>query len=112
MSEQIVAYCGLVCTECPALIATQDGDTEKLKALALEWYGQEGDASFCRCTGCTTPGLKNKHCLACEVRLCATERGVLNCAHCNDYGCDTLNGLFKFIPLAKENLERIRATLI
>ena len=111
MSEQIIAYCGLVCTECPAFVATRENDTDKLKALALEWYGANGDAIFCLCDGCTTKGRKNKHCLECGVRLCAMERGVVNCAYCNDYGCKTLTGLFQNIPLAKENLERIRASL-
>jgi hypothetical protein len=111
MAEEIIAYCGLVCTECPALIATRQNDTVKLIALALEWYGQEKEASFCECDGCTTQGRKNNHCLECGVRLCAMERGVVNCAYCEDYGCETLTGLFQYIPVAKENLERIRATL-
>ncbi len=111
MSEQIVAYCGLVCTECPALFATQENDTAKLKALALEWYGEEDDGTSCLCDGCTTAGRKNKHCLECGVRLCAMEREVVNCAYCDDYGCETLTGLFQYIPLAKENLELIRASL-
>jgi hypothetical protein len=36
---------------------------------------------------------------------------VANCAYCDDYGCEILTGLFQDIPLAKENLERIRASL-
>jgi hypothetical protein len=111
MTTQLLAYCGLDCSQCPAYIATSENDTEKLKALALEWYGQENDATFCVCDGCTTGGRKNKHCLECGVRLCAMERGVINCAYCEDYGCETLTGLFQHIPLAKENLELIRAGL-
>jgi len=111
MTQQIIAYCGLVCTECPALIATRENDTPKLKELALEWYGAEGDAAFCLCDSCTTSGRKNNHCLECGVRLCAIERSVANCAYCEDYGCETLTGLFQYIPLAKESLERIRASL-
>ena len=111
MSKQITAACGLACTECPAFIATRTGDTEKLKILALEWYGKENDATFCVCDGCLTEGRKNHHCHECGVRACAMERGVVNCAYCNDYGCDTLLGLLQHIPLAKENLERIRASL-
>lgn len=110
MTTQLIAYCGLDCIQCPALIATRDDDNEKLIALALEWYGQEKDATFCACDGCNTEGLKNNHCLECSVRLCAMERGVANCAYCENYGCETLTGLFQYIPLAKENLERIRAS--
>lgn len=111
MMTQQTASCGLVCSECPALIATQENDTLKLKSLALEWYGAEDDGTFCLCDGCTTGGRKNKHCLECGVRLCAIERGVENCAYCDDYGCDILTGLFQHIPLAKQNLEGIRASL-
>jgi len=111
MSDQLIAYCGLVCTECHAFVATRENDNEKLKSLALEWYGQENDAQYCLCDGCTTDGQKNKHCHECGVRLCAMERGVINCAHCDDFGCETLTGLLDFIPLAKENLDIIRATL-
>lgn len=111
MAEQIIAYCGLVCTECPAFIATRTKDTDKLAALALEWYGQAGDAKTCVCDGCTEAGRINQFCRECGVRLCAIERGVTNCAHCPDYGCQKLTGLFQHIPLARENLERIRAAL-
>jgi len=111
MTDKIIAYCGLVCSDCAAFIATQENDTEKLKALALEWYGEENNATSCICDGCTTAGRKNKHCLECGVYLCASERGVINCAHCADYDCETLTGLFEFIPAAKTNLEAIRAAL-
>jgi hypothetical protein len=112
MTEAITAYCGLVCTECPAYIATREDDTDKLKALALEWYGQEDNATYCVCDGCTTDGRKNHHCHECTVRACAIEKGVPNCAYCTEYdGCETLAGLVKHIPQAKENLEKIRASL-
>ena len=111
MSDALIAACGLVCTECQAFIATRTGDSQKLKTLALEWYGKEGDATFCMCDGCTPTGHKNQFCQECGVRSCALERGVVNCAHCSDYGCDTLTGLFQHIPVAKENLEKIRTSL-
>jgi hypothetical protein len=111
MSEKIIAYCGLVCTDCPAFIATLDDDTQKLEALALEWYGKADNATYCLCDGCTTPGRKNQHCSECGVRICAMEKGVVNCAYCPDYGCETLTSLFEYIPIAKENLESIRQTL-
>jgi hypothetical protein len=111
MSPEIVAYCGLICSECPAFIATRENDLEKLEALALEWYSVEGDSSYCLCDGCNVPGRKNNHCSNCAVRSCAVERGVANCAHCVDYGCDTLTELITYIPAAGDNLERIRASL-
>ncbi len=111
MTEQIIAYCGLICTECAAYIATRENDTEKLQALALEWYGVENDATFCECDGCITDGRKNKWCGECAVNACAKEHGVTNCAHCDEYGCETLTAFFGDAPDAKTNLERIRAAL-
>ena len=111
MATELIAYCGLICTECPAYIATRQDDTNKLQALALEWYGEEDNAEFCLCDGCTTGGRKNNYCKECGVHLCAKDRGVVNCAHCDDYGCETLTTLFEHIPLGKETLDRIRASL-
>jgi hypothetical protein len=44
-----------------------------------------------RCDGCTSDGrLADKNC---PVRPCAIEKGVENCAHCDEYPCDKLKGL-------------------
>lgn len=111
MTEEITAYCGLTCTECPAYIATIEDDQEKLISLALEWYGVENNATYCVCDGCITDGRKNQWCGECAVRACAIERGVENCAHCADYGCETMTAFVENVPDARINLERIRATL-
>jgi hypothetical protein len=53
---EIIAYCGLTCSECSAYTATQEYDPGKLITLAFEWYGVENDPTFCHCDGCTTEG--------------------------------------------------------
>ena len=111
MTDQIIAYCGLNCSDCQAYIATQENDTEKLEALALEWYQVEDNSTFCLCDGCNVEGRKNAHCSDCAVRACAISHEVANCAHCPEYGCTTLIGFFQQIPVAKENLERIQVSL-
>ena len=111
MPDQIIAYCGLVCSDCAALLATQNNNTEKLKALALEWYGEENNTTSCICDGCTPAGRKNKHCSECGVHLCASDRGVVNCAHCDDYGYEKITAFFNFAPDAKAALEEIRQAL-
>jgi hypothetical protein len=110
MTDQITAYCGLICNDCQAYIATRQNDTEKLKSLALEWYQVEDNPTFCLCDGCNVAGRKNAHCSECGVRACAIAHEVVNCAHCPEYGCETLTAFFEYVPTAKENLERIRAT--
>ena len=44
MSEQMLSYCGIDCATCPAFIATQAQDFEKLTTLAGEWF--EGATAF------------------------------------------------------------------
>jgi hypothetical protein len=36
---------------------------------------------------------------------------VINCAYCDDYGCEKITGFFNFAPDAKARLEEIRQTL-
>jgi hypothetical protein len=104
---EIIAYCGLTCTDCMAYTATQENNTEKLITLALDWYGVENDAAYCLCDGCITDGRKNHWCSECKVRACAINHEVANCAHCSDYGCEIISGFFADVPLAKETLDRI-----
>jgi hypothetical protein len=114
MAERMIAYCGIVCSECDAYNATQKNDMEALAQVAAQWSAQWNvslKAEDCICDGCTTEGRKIGHCAECEIRACAVERGVANCAHCNDYGCEKLVGFFQFAPDAKATLDEIRLSL-
>ena len=46
------------------------------------------------------------------MRACGLERGVLNCAHCEDYACEKLEGFLGFVPDARAILDGIRAGLV
>jgi hypothetical protein len=114
VAEEIIAYCGLVCTKCPAYIATQADDMEALKQVAETWsqeFGAAFTAADCICDGCLGDGRTIGYCSECGVRACAIERGLVNCAHCTDYACETLAGFLKNAPEAKATLERIRLSL-
>ncbi len=114
--NQMIAYCGLVCSECPAYIATQADDRAALEQVAAQWR-EEYEAPTITvesviCDGCLgTTGRKCSHCSECNVRACAMGRAVVNCAHCDDYGCETITGFFGFVPEAKATLDGIRARL-
>ena len=113
---KLLAYCGLDCGECEAYIATQNNDRSGLEATAKKWAQQFGakdaSADMCICDGCST-GKRNSsaHCVTCAIRLCASGRGVVTCAHCGDYGCTTLQQFFAFAPVLKQKLEAIRKDL-
>ena len=115
--DRIIAYCGLVCTDCPAYVATQAGDEAALERVAAQWR-EEFDApnitvQSIRCDGCLTDdGHKCSHCLECEMRACGISRGVTNCAHCADYACDKLEQFFGFAAEARAVLDGIRAGLV
>jgi hypothetical protein len=111
MSEQMLSYCGIDCSVCPAYIATQADDIEKLTSLAGEWFEGSTDYSIVVCDGCKADDRIMKWCGECPTRACAIERELVNCAYCQDYGCEKLLKVFEMSADAKANLDRIRATL-
>ena len=115
--NQMIAYCGLACTECPAYIATRAEDRAALEQVAAQWREEfnapEITAESVLCDGCQgTAGRKFSHCFECEMRACAMQKAVVNCAHCDDYACDKLDQFFGFVPEAKTRLDGIRARLV
>ena len=115
--KKIIAYCGLICSDCPAYVATQANDRQALEQVAAEWRlafeAPEITADSIICDGCMggNGGRLCGHCHVCEMRACGVERGVLNCAHCADYGCDKLKAFFVHAPEARATLDGIRQGL-
>jgi len=113
---KIQAYCGLDCGECEAYVATQKNHRAGLEATAKKWAEQFGgkdvSADMCLCDGCPSgKRTSTAHALTCAIRVCASARGVVTCAHCQNYGCETLKQFFAFAPVLKEKLEAIRIEL-
>jgi hypothetical protein len=114
--NKIIAYCGLVCTDCPAYVATQADDRVALEQVAAQWR-QEYNAPDITvesviCDGCLgDSGRKCSHCAECDVRACGVVRGVANCAHCDDYGCEKIERFFGLVPGARAVLDEIRLGL-
>ena len=114
--DRIIAYCGLICTDCPAYIATQADDQAALEKVAAQWReafnAPDITADSIICDGCLgEAGRKCGHCAECEIRACAVERGIVNCAHCAEYACDKLKGFFGFAPEAQAVLDEIQRSL-
>ena len=110
---KIQAFCGLDCGDCEAYVATQKNDRAGLEATAKQWAKQFGGqaitAEMCICDGCPSgKRTSSAHAVTCAIRVCASRRGVATCAHCQDYGCETLKGFFAFAPVLKDKLEAIR----
>lgn len=113
--SKMIAYCGLTCSDCPAYVATQANDADAIAQVAKQWsaeYGSQIDAADCWCNGCVAEkGPWMSHCAECGMRACGVEKGVENCAHCDDYGCEKLREFFALVPDAERTLDGIRQAL-
>jgi hypothetical protein len=109
--EKMIAYCGIECSKCPALIAKKENNDELRKKTAEEWskqFNAEMKPEDINCDGCLSTGVLVGYCNICEIRKCGIEKKVENCAYCNDYICEKLEKWFKNVPDAKNRLEEIR----
>jgi hypothetical protein len=114
--EENLAYCGLICEKCPIYLATREADKDRQYKMRTDiareikkHYGREikpedvGD-----CDGCKTEGGR-LFCTDCQIRICATEKGLANCAYCHDYPCEALEKLFTTDLEARQRLNKIRS---
>ena len=110
---EMIAYCGIDCNACPALIATRTNDAALRAKTAAEWsksFGHDFKPEQVNCAGCATAaGPHIGYCSMCEIRKCASSRKLENCAFCADSGCATLAGFHKNSPEAKARLDAVRA---
>ena len=115
MTDKMIGYCGLICTECPAFLATQADDDSQRAQVAEMWareYGGEFKPGDINCDGCLSQGERLfAHCKVCEIRNCAQGRRVENCAHCDDYACQRLVRFFAMVPGARMTLDQVKAGL-
>jgi hypothetical protein len=113
--KKIISYCGIVCSECAAYIATKNNDDNKKQEIAVQWskqFGHDMKPEDVNCTGCTpSRGKKLNYCAVCEIRKCGREKKAVNCAYCGEYICDKLDKFFQMAPAMKANLEEIRKGL-
>jgi hypothetical protein len=115
--ETMVAFCGLVCTDCPAFIATQKNDDEIRKSVVERWSTEDLPLTIedVNCDGCHMIDKRLiKFCHTCEVRACGLKHKVENCGYCDEYPCERLNKLWDFLGAGKEAkalLDEIRKSL-
>lgn len=113
--DEMIAFCGITCQKCGAFLATKTNDDEKRAKVARLWskeFKSDIKPEDINCVGCLSDSenLFN-YSKTCEIRKCGKDKGVVNCAHCNDYACEKLEKLFKMVPSAKTRLDSIKAKL-
>lgn len=91
MTDEMIGYCGYSCHFC----AARSDDPAVRQRLVDGWrsiFGHEQyTAENVRCDGCLSDGrLADK---ACKARPCAIERGVKNCAYCEEFVCEKVGHL-------------------
>jgi len=118
MSE-IIAYCGLACHSCAIYLATREQNEEKRYKMRVDiaqqikkHYGQEcKPEDVTGCDGCKTETERLfSASKKCQIRKCARQKGVENCAHCDEYACESLEKLFNTEPDAKKRLDEIKSS--
>jgi len=114
--DKMIAFCGLICSECPAFIATQKDDDNERKKVAELWAKEYNSPDLkpedINCDGCLSEnGRLFGYCKTCDIRSCALEKNAKNCAYCDDYACEKLVKFFDMAPEAKNNLDEIRGNL-
>ena len=110
--KKMIAKCGLVCSECPAYIATQNNDEPLRAETAKKWsemFKADIKPADVNCDGCPSDSARVfNYCAICEIRKCAREKKVTTCAACPEYSCKKLDAFLAQVPEARETLERLR----
>ena len=113
--ENIIAHCGIVCSDCPTFKATKMNSDAERKRVAELWtkqYGRPFKPEEINCDGCLTRGTRVfSYVGICEIRKCAQKRNLKNCAYCGDYNCEKISKLHEQAPKAKETLDNVRNNL-
>lgn len=115
--DKMISYCGLSCNSCPVHMATIERDEVRkqqmresiVKQCAEQYHMQLRLEDITDCDGCrANTGRLFSGCFECQIRKCAMERKIENCAYCNDYLCGKLEKHFLLNPDSEKNLKEIR----
>ncbi len=110
-----IAYCGIDCGACEAYIATQEDDAELRIKVAAAWskeFRSEISPADINCNGCKSEeGQIFLYSAVCEIRRCARQLGLGNCAHCPEYSCMRTEELYRIAPEAQLRLDKIKKQL-
>jgi len=107
----MISCCGLDCSKCGAYVTTKTNDDKKREEVSKQWsemYNTDIKPKEINCNGCRSDGQKFSYCNVCEIRKCCMEKGLKNCAGCDEYICSKLEDFFKTAPDAKTTLDKLR----
>ena len=109
--REMIAFCGLVCTNCPTYLATQADDDEARRKTVLFYekkFGFKLKTEDINCDGCLSVGGKLiGYCHSCEIRKCAINKDVTHCVNCDEQPCEKLLKFHEFSSDAKTAYESL-----
>jgi hypothetical protein len=89
--ENIIEYCGIICSDCPVLLATQKIDNMERRCVAEVLTKQHGEEFKPEDTAMAAPATASAllpYCGACGIRKSGIDKEVKNCAYCSEYPCE------------------------
>jgi hypothetical protein len=90
--ENIIEYCGIICSDCPVLLATQKIDNTERRCVAeilTKQHEEEFKPEDISCDGRTSDSKRTfAYCGACGIRKSGIDKEVKNCAYCSEYPCE------------------------
>jgi hypothetical protein len=92
--EPILSLCGMRCDLCLAYQPNLDAHPENAQLISDGWetyFGFRIPPEDIHCDGCFTTGNATLD-SGCDVHPCVIERGLENCAGCEAYVCEKLEG--------------------
>ena len=109
----MIAYCGLVCSDCPTYLATRNDD-DAARTMTAKFYAEKFGLTLkpeeINCDGCLSEGGRLiGYCQDCEVRKCARSKSLDNCTVCKDQPCEKLSKFHEFSPDAKKKFDALVA---
>lgn len=102
-----IAKCGYRCDLCPAFKAElTNADKQDFSRAFKQYYGCEvPPEQIHTCTGCQSSDIPNDK--ECPVFPCVKEKGIDNCAYCDDFGCDKLKQRMDVVEEIHQKQEEI-----
>ncbi|MGE5404570.1 MAG: DUF3795 domain-containing protein [Candidatus Saccharibacteria bacterium] len=107
----MMSYCGLLCSECPAYLATVNDDYEQKRKIAAEWsktYSSGFRPEDINCQGCRSE-VTIGYCKTCEIRACAVKSGFNDCSVCDKFGCGKLEQVHQHAEEARQRLLKLKS---
>src|SRR3989304_4037641 len=102
-----IAKCGYRCDLCSAFKpALTDADKQDISRAFRQYYGMQIRPEDVKtCTGCQSSDIPNDK--ECPVFPCVMEKGIDNCAFCDDFGCDKLKQRMDIVKQIKKNTKDV-----